>query len=847
MSKPILYIQINNHFDPMWRRCWDRRFTFKGNTFISYADLEEYYLLDNLQLARQHPDYKFEAEFTLVVQKFLERHPELLKEMKQLSKAGRFAVTGGGQVIVDANMILGESLVRNYLLGLLWVEENFDQKTHLAVRNDAFGNSAQLPQILRGCEIAWATGMSYSYPAGRYWRGLDGSVILHATLPSAGSGGGNTKYAPCSNCRGAGNDCPRCQGRGIDASERAWLPQEINPQAFAELGCARIMLGPEELLPNPALITWAEELKKEYDVRFALEEEALTHLQPWLDKLDHTPMEQVHPSVELNPNNSGVYVSRIKTKQTVRQREYALLGTEFLAVQAALLGHPYPRAEMGQTWRRLLYTMFHDAITATHVDPAYEELMDIGEQVDVETEALRRSALEKLVAPEPGLVSVINPGGSMTMQVVTAWLPGNLKRVGLADDQDEPVKILETEAVGEKTRITFIAENVPALSARTYRMGQVQPGSGSITSPGIARIENTRFLVEADEHGLLSVFDKALGRNILQIAEYRPGELILEHDEGSPWATLHPDQSRTPLADSTSLVSIEKSDHFQRLVFDVSSPFRAGYVSHGLQARLELRLTEGIERLDFKLHVSWDTFNHRLRVALPIPTEGKHLYGIPYGMLERQPYPPRFDWTGANGDWPAVNWAGLEAPGMSVALLNKGLPSYRIEAGKAGGSVILLSVLRSPAIPTYLHEPEFYSMTEYDGMRDAGEHDFEFAVTAYGESFTHSRVVLDAESYNAGLIAVSGKAKLVEMPQVRSDAVRLAAVKWAEKEHGLILRLCEFRGEGGSVEIELPGWVQHASQVNLLERQDIPLEVQNCRVRLTLHPWEITTLKLGVA
>ena len=53
-------------------------------------------------------------------------------------------------------------------------------------------------------------------------------------------------------------------------------------------------------------------------------------------------------------------------------------------------------------------------------------------------------------------------------------------------------------------------------------------------------------------------------------------------------------------------------------------------------------------------------------------------------MLERQPYPPRFDWTGANGDWPAVNWAGVETPSMSVALLNKGLPSYRIETEESG-------------------------------------------------------------------------------------------------------------------------------------------------------------------
>jgi alpha-mannosidase len=182
---------------------------------------------------------------------------------------------------------------------------------------------------------------------------------------------------------------------------------------------------------------------------------------------------------------------------------------------------------------------------------------------------------------------------------------------------------------------------------------------------------------------------------------------------------------------------------------------------------------------------------------------------------------------------------------MSVALFNKGLPSYRVEIGDADGSVILLSVLRSPALPTYLHEPEFYTMTDYDGMRDAGEHDFEFAVAGYPEPFAESQVVFDAESYNSGLLAVPGAVRLAAIPLVHSDCARLAAVKWAEKEPAVILRLCEFRGKGGEVEVELPGWVKHVGQVNLLEREDKALSVEDQRVKLTLRPWEITTLKLN--
>ena len=239
---------------------------------------------------------------------------------------------------------------------------------------------------------------------------------------------------------------------------------------------------------------------------------------------------------------------------------------------------------------------------------------------------------------------------------------------------------------------------------------------------------------------------------------------------------------------------------------------------NGVHGQVEVMLVDGLERIDFRTNLHWATFNHRLRVAFPVPVKGKHLYGIPYGMLERQPYQPWFAWAGANGDWPAINWAGVQGTDISVAVLNKGTPSYRMESGKTGGEVILLSILRSPAVPTYLHEPEFYSMTAYDGMRDEGQHEFEYAVTAYPQPFAENRIVLDAEGYNAGLLAVPGRANLPLMPAVQSDNVRLAAVKWAEESidsyqaNALILRLVEYRGRPGQATISLPGYIRQRGE-----------------------------------
>jgi alpha-mannosidase len=833
-TKPILYLITNNHFDPTWRRCFDRRFTWNGDTYVSYAEIEAAYLLENLALARQHAEYKFEAESVIVVRKFLERHPEALPELQALAKQGRFAVTGAGDNIIDTNLVHGESIVRNYLYGLLWVEETFGQKTGLAVRNDGFGNSAQLPQILRGVEIPWASGFSYTPVMGRYWRGLDGSTILAQTLPVVAAGGGVIKYPPCPACRGVG--CETCNGRGFDDSLRAILPEAPDPASLAGLDAGLVTITPEEYLPNPAVIEWAKNLT-DLDVRFALEEDVRPHLQDWLAAVDNPPADLLHPSPELNPNNTGVYASRIQTKQTVRRQEYALFGAETLAAMAALTGSAYPHDAIHRAWQGLHFTMFHDAITATHVDPAYAEIQDFWQQIDAETNAIRQAALAKLVTPAENTLSVLNLTGDKATQLVQAIVPAGCVPTA--------APVVETAPAGDgQVAITFVAKDVPPFSAAAYRLEAGSPQT--VTALESPAIENERFRVTADGHGLLAVFDKILGQNILQAEGYRPGELVMEHDEGSPWATLHPDQTRTPMSEYTHLVAAERGDGFQRLTFEIEMPWAMCFSSRGgLQGRVTVTLVDGLERIGFQAALNWATFNHRLRVAFPTPMMGKHFYGIPYGMLERQPYEPWFGWTGANGDWPAINWAGVQGEAFSVAVLNKGTPSYRIEHATGGGDVVFVTPLRSPAVPTYLHEPEFYSMTAYDGMRDEGHHTFDLAVTTYEQNFATSRVAADAEGFNAGLLAVAGQAQLPALPRLQANHVRVGCIKWAEIGNALIVRLVEVRGQPGEAVIELPSGVTSAAKVNLLERQEEPLPVVDGRVRLTLRAWEIATLRFG--
>lgn len=840
MPTPELLVLVNNHFDPTWRRAWDQRFTFRGQTFVSYADLEEYYMLENLSLAEQNPEYKFHAEFPLVVQKFLERHPERLDDLRRLSRAGRFTVSGGGQVIVDGNMILGESLVRNYLIGLNYVEATFGKHTPLAVRNDAFGNPAQLPQILRGCEMDWVSGLSYSQPKGTFWRGLDGSTVVCQTLPLVSRAGGVVKYPPCPDCRGTGLDCPRCGGRGIDPTLRAFLPEHLNLADTDEFGAGIVSCSPEELIPNPELLNWA----KAHNARFILETEAFPYLKNLFLQLDNPPNGQIHPDVELNPNNTGVFVTRIRTKQAVRRLEHDLMAAEVLNTLAWQRGQAYPQVELTRTWQQLLFCMFHDAITATHIDASYAELETMWGEIEESISGLCSQAFDQLVRSDPESLAVFNPTGRAATQIARAELPAN---TGLIDPQGLPVTLVPVKppsADDHSLTVEFLAQAVPAFSTQTYKIVPAAPPAPLQAAQPAARevLENERFHIQAGPRGVEQIFDKRLGRNILHTANYRPAELILEHDEGSPWATLHPDQSRTSLGHFTNLVRVERGGGLQKLIYRVEPPFRAGYVANGLSAEVEIKLTEGLERVDFHLTVDWDTFNHRLRMAFPTPIEGKPLYEVPFGALERRNYQPTFDWTGANGDWPALHWGGITSAEASLAVFNRGLPSYRIDPG-----LVLVSLLRSPAVPTYLHEPEYYTMTEYDGMRDAGQHSFDLAATAYAGKLLASPVVSDADAFNAGMLTIRGQLDLPDLPHIESDCAQVCAVKPAEKGKALVIRLYECRGEGGPVRIRLPEPWKTVRRSNLLERQTGALQVHNGLALFRLRPWEIATLLISAA
>ena len=101
--KRKLVCVVENHFDQIWRRCFKRNIEWNGINYIPYAKIEQYYVDENLKIAKKYPDYKFQIENICAVETYLENCPENEPIIRELYKKGNLKTTNTGYVILDSN------------------------------------------------------------------------------------------------------------------------------------------------------------------------------------------------------------------------------------------------------------------------------------------------------------------------------------------------------------------------------------------------------------------------------------------------------------------------------------------------------------------------------------------------------------------------------------------------------------------------------------------------------------------------------------------------------------------------------------------------------------------------
>jgi alpha-mannosidase len=360
-------------------------------------------------------------------------------------------------------------------------------------------------------------------------------------------------------------------------------------------------------------------------------------------------------------------------------------------------------------------------------------------------------------------------------------------------------------------------------------------------------IENEFYRIDIKGNEILGIFDKSLNEFV---SGKFANDLTIEDDIGSPWETLMqplftPQRLTAPYSLEELLPPDYSVSSYIKRTKNASVFVREGRYSNipkntrKLIWKQETTLYNGVNRVDFKTEIDWDSERSRLRVKFPLnfkPENDAGYYEIPYGTLERKAYKPTTGgYTCSNGDWPALNFVAChdKAKNCTVAVINKGIPSYCIRDG-----VIMLTVLRSPR--------EFFCAFNIEGATDAGKHLFEYSLVSGKGDLKANDIVSKARLFNTVFMNCAANAKTAELPQEYSflantdNGVLISAVKRVEGSDGIIMRAYEAYGQNITDSVKVYGDDYVVTECNLLE-QNTSVKPEK---KIIYTPFEIKTIKI---
>ena len=154
-----------------------------------------------LKLMEEYPEYKFLQSQPHLMNMLKMRYPDLYKRFKAAVKSGNIIIEGGMWVEADTNITGGESLIRQFIHGKRFMQDEYGVDSQILWLPDVFGYSGALPQIMAGCgvtgfmtsKIFWIYSGGDPFPYNNFiWEGIDGTGVKahlyngygHFPLPS---------------------------------------------------------------------------------------------------------------------------------------------------------------------------------------------------------------------------------------------------------------------------------------------------------------------------------------------------------------------------------------------------------------------------------------------------------------------------------------------------------------------------------------------------------------------------------------------------------------------------------------------------------------------------------------
>ncbi|MGN1142252.1 MAG: glycoside hydrolase family 38 C-terminal domain-containing protein [Oliverpabstia sp.] len=327
IKKYKVYCTAHAHIDMNWLWGLQETATIVADTFRTM-----------LKLMEEYPEFTYSQSQAAVYALMEEYYPELIDQIRQRVKEGRWEVTACNWVELDKNMPSGEAMTRQLLYAKRYLSTLLDIKEddiQVDFEPDTFGHSCNVPEILNNA------GVKYYY----HCRGFDGHYAYNWKSPSGAS--------------------------VLVWREPAWYNSQIDydmllnvPEFCAEYGIDVMMkvYGVGDHGGGPT----RRDLERILDmaqwplqptILFGTYQQFYRELERFKDKLPDV-------DTELNYLLTGCYTSQSRIKRENRLAEGRLYDAEVLA-SLMNLGLQDPndyRKSFEKAWRKVLFNQFHDIL-----------------------------------------------------------------------------------------------------------------------------------------------------------------------------------------------------------------------------------------------------------------------------------------------------------------------------------------------------------------------------------------------------------------------------------------------------------------------------------------------------
>lgn len=740
-------------------------------------------------LMDDYPEYKFAASSAQHYEWIEKRHPQLFERIVERVERGQWIPVGGMWVEADMNLPSGESIVRQIVFGQRYFEEKFGRRCTEVWIPDVFGYPAGLPQVFAAGgmdrfvtqKLSWNKQNKFPHST-FWWEGLDGSRVLTHFPPVDTY---NAEMTP------AEFDLSITNFRG-----HAWSSDSMMPFGHGDGGG-----GPtrEMLERRRRLATMDSRATIEVDTPDAM----FARIERDIAQGAPAPVWRGELYFE---THRGTLTSQLKTKLGNRRCERLLVESE---MWAATSGRD---AGIDHLWKQVLTQQFHDILPGSSIAWVHEDAERIFAEVENDLEQRIASLLGGHAGGVP-TVNVANRSDADIDEVVVLDAPALTGNAVTGAD----VQHLDGDRVAMR------------LSVPAFGVGPVEPvAAGDRVVVSDSSMTNGHLAVRWDGLGnLTSIIDLERAREliptgtlaaVLELAADHPVEYDAWDLESWTRAAGRPVQSRAEVTvvDSGPLVAKVRVER----TFGPST------------AVVTYQLRAGARQVEVEVDLDWHHDEHLLSMAFPIDVRSDvAMCDVQFGVVAR-PTHPSSPWDAAKFEVCAHRYVSVAEPGFGVAILNDGRFGHHVFDG-----AVRVSLARAAKYP--------------DPGADRGRHTVTLAIRPHDGDLGDIRAA--ASRLNQPLRVATGHDSATAAPIVRVTGVdgaavpgvEVDAVKLADDGSGdLIVRLHEACGDRVRISVGTPDRITAAWCCNLLEEPEAGQEVGDGVVVMTLHPFQIVTLRL---